>query len=397
MLITLCAYNLQIICEHKQVKLSTSWWVVAIAFVIFLEDCLVASILSPAGLVRSLVGHPLHRSGLVYWLLIVVFTLTNSLVLSIKPELLKQQIKGFIWGSVILAISIFPQIFHWTIDYTITNGHFYNGHILYSGIRKGYQPIGLYSHRGHAAFVLAAAAAGLLGSWKNKILTSRYLLFLPIIITALLLTQTRAAILALFAAIAFLVGDKRVVGISAIAALILIMSISTTRNIEGIPILNKLTSDRVWIWKMSKDAISENPFGYGMDGFTIAHPQMRNIKKEIIFTPYTKSHNLALDWAISIGISGCILYLLIFGYCFFTNKSPLLAVAIVYLIYTLTWFESGQFTHIAWWVLSLFNYEKNTNNFIFTADSTTSSSVESTARSRVPAKVKRIFRKVQAR
>ncbi|MBY5281121.1 O-antigen ligase family protein (plasmid) [Anabaena sp. PCC 7938] len=344
---------------------------------------------------RSLLGHPTHLSGLIYWGLIAVFTLTNSLVLQIKPKLLKQQLQGFIAGSVILVLSIIPQYFNWTIDYTINSGQLFNNNILLSSIYKGHQPIGLYSHRGHSAFVLAAAAAAILSSWKSKIFSSKVLLILPVIITALLLTQTRAGIVALLASLVFLMGNNRIVWISAITSLVLIISISTTRQIEGISIVKQLTSDRLWIWEISKSAINKNPYhGYGLDGFNIAYPQMKNVKKEVIFTPYTKSHNLIIDWAVSIGVAGAALYLLIFGYCFFINESPLSAVVIVYLVYTMTWFESGQFTHIAWWALSLFNYEKSINNYNFTSQPKVCTSLESTVRSRISTAVKGVFRKL---
>lgn len=364
MLAVVCAYNLQLLWESREsVSFGKKWWIVAIAFLIFLGDCLISSLLSDAGFLRSLLGHPTHLSGLIYWGLIAIFTLTNSLVLQVKPELLKQQLQGLIAGGVVLALSTIPQSLDWTIDYTIRSGELYNNNILLSSIFRGHQPIGLYSHRGHAAFVLASAAAAVLGGWKSKIINSNFLLALIPIVAALLLTQTRAGILALLGAVLFLVGNKRVVCISAIASLLLITMISFTRSMPELSLVNQITSDRIWIWELSKRAIYQHPyFGYGMDGFTIAYPQIKSIDKRIIPTPYTKSHNLILDWAVSTGIPGLILYLSVFGYCLISviksKFSPLAGVAIAYLIYTSTWFESGQFSHIAWWALSLFNYEK---------------------------------------
>lgn len=88
--------------------------------------------------------------GLLYWLLIAIFTLSNNLLLKLHPELFRSQLQGLIIGGVILALSIFPQVINWRIDYTATSGQLFQSHILASTIFKNHQPIGLYSHRGHA-------------------------------------------------------------------------------------------------------------------------------------------------------------------------------------------------------------------------------------------------------
>jgi hypothetical protein len=66
------------------------------------------------------------------------------------------QLYGFLIGGLILALSMFPQLIDWRIDYTATTGQLLRDNILVSTIFQDHQPIGLYSHRGHAAFVLAA-------------------------------------------------------------------------------------------------------------------------------------------------------------------------------------------------------------------------------------------------
>jgi len=57
-----------------------------------------------------------------------------------------------------------------------------------------------------------------------------------------------------------------------------------------------------------------------------------------------------------VGFLGTVSYAALWGYYIFLNrKSPsrrMLAVAIAYLTFTLTWFECAQFTHLAWWSLS---------------------------------------------
>ncbi len=51
-------------------------------------------------------------------------------------------------------------------------------------------------------------------------------------------------------------------------------------------------------------------------------------------------------------------YLVLLGWCLWqVIKSPyrgIEAVFIAYLTFTFTWFESAQFTHLAWWSLSFF-------------------------------------------
>ena len=76
---------------------------------------------------------------------------------------------------------------------------------LESGVWVHEMPIGLYSHRGHAAFGLAAvgtlALVGVLRGWLQPILAgATYVL----ITTALFYTQTRGAVLALLAGVTYL-------------------------------------------------------------------------------------------------------------------------------------------------------------------------------------------------
>jgi O-antigen ligase len=80
-------------------------------------------------------------------------------------------------------------------------GQLLRDNILVSTIFHEQQPIGLYSHRGHASFVLAAVAILAVVSWKWKwISAGKLLLLLFLIIPALLLTFTRAGVLALIVA-----------------------------------------------------------------------------------------------------------------------------------------------------------------------------------------------------
>ncbi|MGB5970814.1 MAG: hypothetical protein WA865_22270 [Spirulinaceae cyanobacterium] len=61
-----------------------------------------------------------------------------------------------------------------------------------------------------------------------------------------------------------------------------------------------------------------------------------------------------------MGIFGTITYLFLIGYCYWQVKHSsycgIETVAIAYFIFTLTWFECAQFSHLAWWALSLSSF-----------------------------------------
>jgi hypothetical protein len=70
-----------------------------------------------------------------------------------------------------------------------------------------------------------------------------------------------------------------------------------------------------------------------------------------------KVHNLILDTTISVGIIGLVSYLSTFAFFIWCAINSLFlgieATAIAYLVYTMTWYESGQFSHLGWWGLSV--------------------------------------------
>lgn len=142
---------------------------------------------------RSLFGQNEMGDGWLYWLLIAAFTLSNTLVLRHCLSIAIPQIQGLLIGGVILALSIFPQVLNWKIDYTVTTAQLLRENILVSTIFQAQQPIGLYSHRGHAAFVLAAVVILAIVAWQQRWISDRkFIISLVLIIPALLLTQTRA-------------------------------------------------------------------------------------------------------------------------------------------------------------------------------------------------------------
>lgn len=201
------------------------------------------------------------------------------------------------------------------------------------------------------------------------------------ITTALLLANTRMALVAFIVGILYLSGRKyyrRVIPI-VLVFILMIGCITTTRQIPGLSAIRQMTSDRIYLWQLATRGISKRPlFGWGFNGFGIAYPYIRSPKdtpnviglghlsydvvsengsvRTLPLITY-KAHNLILDTILSVGILGMLSYTALWGYgILLVVRSPngkLLAVAIAYLVFTVTWFEVAQFTHIAWWTLSV--------------------------------------------
>ena len=348
----------------KLLKNSKIWNISVLLWGLFLTIGAIVTINSPLPL-QSLLGHSTAKDGLFYWALIAVFTLSNALVLKLNPNLGHSQLKGLVIGGVILAMSIFPQTINWHIDYTVTSDQLFKTHILQSSIYREQQPIGLYSHRGFASFTLAAVSIISLIGWRWKWINARFAqVALIIIIPALVLTQTRAGLLALVIGGSYLLGKKhyKLILPAVIASVLIISILSTTRNIENHSIIDQFASNRTYLWKISITRIKMRPFGWGFDGFEIAYPHLPDGTIKTLPMTATKAHNLFIDSVLSVGIIGLCVYLGLIGLCLWcVLKSPyrdIEAVAIAYLVFTFTWYESAQYTHIFWWSLSFFNYEK---------------------------------------
>jgi O-antigen ligase len=381
LLITLL--NLAILWEEKEnLTIPSSWKIFRTLWALFLGIGTISTLESPFPL-RSLFGQEQMGDGLLYWLLVAGFTLSNTLLLRLHPELARSQLQGLLIGGIILALSIFPQVTDWRIDYTATTGQLRDKYILASTIFQHQQPVGLYSHRGHAGFVLAAVAVLSLVACRWKWISARYLATaLALILPALLLTQTRAAIIAIMAGIFYLIGRKyckQLIPLALISLLAagIITGIRPTYN--NIPLIRQIASGRIFLGEVSWRGISQRPLlGWGFDGFGTAYPYVRDpnwmpavvrlgdfsfdyfdkdrqLKTKPLKT--AKAHNLILDTTLSTGILGMLSYFTLLGYYIERSiKSPdrgAEAVAIVYLAFTFTWFECAQFTHLAWWSLSL--------------------------------------------
>ena len=135
-ILLICIFNVLILWEERDsLTIPQSWKINRLLWEIFLGIGLISTITSPFPL-RSLFAQEQMGDGLLYWLLIAIFTLSNNLLLRLYPELFRSQLQGLIIGGVILALSIFPQAINWRIDYTATTGQLFQSHILASTILK---------------------------------------------------------------------------------------------------------------------------------------------------------------------------------------------------------------------------------------------------------------------
>lgn len=383
-------------------KLSKIWKIAALLWGIFLIIGLIATISSPLP-VRSLLGQSTMKSGLLYYGLLAIFTLSNALVVKFKPEVVKAQIQGLLIGGLILALSIFPQLLNWQIDYTATSNQLIKDNILKSTIFQGHQPIGFYSHRGHAAFTLSVVSVISLLAYRLKwIKINQFLPYVVVVLPALICTQTRAGLIAFVVAAAYLLGRKhyKFILINVLICILIIGIVSTDRKIANFPIINQVTSNRIDFWQFSTRRIKQRPWlGWGFDGFEIAFPFQPDGKIKTQPAPTSKVHNFLLDSVLSVGIIGTASYLLLIGFCLFliqkSSITGVTAVAIAYLVYTFTWYECAQFSHIFWWALSFFDYEKVTcSDSNSNKSSVDSFSLDTRVRGWISATKARIFRKV---
>ena len=376
-------FNIAIIWENrKDLTITQHWKNGLILWIIFLAIGAISTIHSPFPS-TSFWGQNQMGDGWLYWIALALFTLSNTLLLKLHPQLLSSQLQGMLIGGIILAMSTIPQILDWRIDYTATMGQIIRADVNASSIFQGQQPIGLYSHRGHAAIALATIALISIIGWLFKLTSDRLTAIALIIIApALIFTSTRAAILGLVTALFYELGRKYyklILGVILISAIAL-CGMTFTRPLDwSQPSVQQVISSRSPMWALSLRGIKKRPFfGWGFDGFGIAYPYIRNPKKTPIvvsldeFTydyitineqvstreiPTYKAHNLILDTTLSIGILGLISYAFLWGYYIYlaieSSFRGMEAIAIAYLIFSLTWFDSAQYAHIPWWTLSI--------------------------------------------
>jgi len=248
-------------------------------WVLFLTLGLQSTLLSPFPL-HSLWGQSTLGDGWVYWALLAAFVLSNALVIKLVPRLLRLQLYGFLIGGALVALSIFPQVWDWRIDYTATSGQvsLSSPQMLESTVWQRQMPIGLYSNRGHVAFVLATAGVlsflGWCWGWIRPlpaavigVLTS----------TALLYTRVRGGIWALLVAATYLLwryGRNPIRQWVVWPCSIGLLWISCLFAVAA-PFweLEQFSSGRLHLWHLSLKGIIQRPlWGWGFDGFGIAYP-----------------------------------------------------------------------------------------------------------------------------
>ncbi|MBE9096041.1 O-antigen ligase [Tychonema sp. LEGE 07203] len=361
--------------ERKALTISQQWKISLILWTIFLSIGAISTLHSPFPL-TSFFGQDQMGDGWLYWLLIAAFTLSNSLLLIIQPQLINCQFQGLLIGGIILSLSIFPQIIDWRIDYTATMGRLIREDVLASSIFQGQQPIGLYSHRGHASIVLVLTAITAVVGWFWRFTTTK-LTAITLILTvpALLLTSTRSAIVALIVASAYLLDRpyyKILTGLALMGVLAVgIMTVNRPLNWQK-PSIQQVMSSRSPMWELAARGIKKRPlFGWGFDGLGIAYPYLRNpqvtpivvnlneftydyinIKGEISTReiPTYKAHNLILDTTVSLGVLGLIAGIALWGYylslALKCSMGEMAAVAIAYLVFAVTWFDCAQYAHL---------------------------------------------------
>ena len=286
--------------------------------------------------------------------------------------------------------------------------------LLYSNIYKGQMPIGLTSHRGHAGFIVAAIAILALVCMIRGWVAKRYgwPLYL-LLLVGVYLTSTRGAQAAFIGGLVYLLvrfwraGKVRRIVLLAFVPLVIggagllgASALGIQSATRALPSLTTLTTDpdtftssRLDYWRVAVDGIRERPLlGWGYNGFGLAMPYVNDFEKKFAryldmkggkairidtlqgtdhyFFRYigtdglfhrgwvfsNKAHDLILDVWLSVGLGGLVTYLLLLGiFLWVTARGEgwgLEAVAVVYLIYTLTWFESAQFSQLTWWVFS---------------------------------------------
>lgn len=156
--------------------------------------------------------------------------------------------------------------------------------------------------------------------------------------------------------------------------------------------LETVSKGRFHLLNLGLKGITEKPLlGWGFDGLGIAFPHIGDwtgihkaylidnipVGKVLRLGDFTfsyegvdgslhlgmlltnKAHNLIIDSVLSIGMIGFISGLMLFGFFIWNTSKSILwgieAVSIVYIIYTLFWFESAQYSHLFWWSLCFWN------------------------------------------
>ena len=273
-------------------------------------------------------------------------------------------------------------------------------------------PIGLYWHRGHAGFVMAFAASlalamGLESWWPRSVSLG----VATLLVAGTALSATRAPWLALGCATgaAFVIDVVRrratpgrwapvfvSVGIGVLAALGVhqLAAAPKTHNLAAERAISYATIDsaasgRVELWRHAWQLIQARPvLGWGFHSFgpvvvsgaqpgiglRLPDPGLRtqgttfgwmvlpggqepNGDVRSVRIPSNRAHNMWLDWAVQLGVVGCVLVALVMALLLWAGlrqPNTLLVTPIVaYLVYGLFWYDSPQYTPMVYLVLGL--------------------------------------------
>lgn len=422
--------------EGERLSVPRGWPLAAILWAALLAWGYYSARSSPVNFKNAIVAHVEMGDGWLYWVWVGAFVLGNALLLRRFPEFFKPQLYGFLFAGLLMVVAVGAQSVDWRLDFTRTMGQEVSTpnpdvqNRLLSNIYQGQMPIGLTSHRGHAAFVVAALGVLCLLAMVRGWLRPRlgWPLY-ALLLAGIFLTATRGAQIAFVAGLIYLsvrfwrekslrrslalAWTPLLAGILAVGVAVLLGVPSVTRNMPSMEVLQKrvntnsdartinwnkvigiLTSDRSNYWPVAVKGIEMRPLrGWGYNGFGLAfgyandfnnrykmNLAQTNDKKaipieKIVGTDHyyfrylgtdgarhlgalisNKSHNLFLDLTLSQGLVGLALYLALFVlFIVATVRGAgrgLEAVAVVYLVYGLTWFEMAQFSHLTWWALS---------------------------------------------
>ena len=349
---------------------------------LFLAAGLVSALTSPAGFRSAVQAHLEMGDGWLYYAWLAAFSLSNVLVLRVRPELFRVQLYGLLAAGFVLAVAMVPQIFDWTVDYTATSGQISARYpaMLVSSMWKGQMPLGFYTSRGHAGFVLAATAAlALVSLWRGW-LKARYAWPLFFIVSfALWATSTRGVYIAYVVGLLYVgwrfarrgLTWRRAASALAVAALAFgtlagtraLFDVQPHRSLPSLSALESgdlsqvdaqaLTSARSELWRSALTGIRQRPlFGWGFNGFGIAWPYIadwqaaRNrgllsqnvaIAEVESVSHYTfrylgtdgqqregrvrtnKAHDMILDAGLSFGLVGLLLYIALVVYMLFVG------------------------------------------------------------------------------
>lgn len=277
--------------ESTKASITMDRWMVAITMLwsVFLAIGTITTVRSPFP-IRSLLGHSLIGEGLLFWLLVAIFSVSCLAVFRVDPRVFRAQRNGVLLGGLLMASAVLVQTYNWTVDFTALSGRVVPGEadLLESRTLRSQMPIGFTSHRGYAGFVLAfvslAFVTTLRESRRGRI---EWMVWGGILVctTALWMTNTRGAIIVvptcLLALVAFKAINRqpfrKVVVATMIFGAAFFVAGTYRQGLANAPeryvpplsgSVNAISNGRIELWMIAFDSIRVRPLlGWGFDGF----------------------------------------------------------------------------------------------------------------------------------